>query len=297
MTIIRQFYITLNLSLTPFQSFYPPISSPSLPPNLISKIQIFPRVDSRETERYYQKRVMKNSCVFLNINVMYIFIILSTYSCQTGKMVCEAFKTRKLRYQVNQSFSPSPLQANITLTNPWVNTKVHIVSSVGLTYPMSFIDVFKSSEELLFFNIIQTVILLSLSIIIFAGHKRTLLKVKVQHRKHHRKRDNEERRQKRDNLGYHTVLQGHRRRGQNPQLFSQFYNVDKAQFRQQHGWNWTWGLKGDRFGVKTGAGAEEPQWDQWTQRPMGSWIPHSGVIGLWSMWRCWDACHIFYVYV
>ena len=71
------------------------------------------------------------------------------------------------------------------------------------------------------------------------GHQRIVLKVKVQHRKHHRKRQKEERRQKRDNLGYQTVLQGHERMGQNLQLLSQFYNVDKVQFRQQHGWNWT----------------------------------------------------------
>ena len=121
------------------------------------------------------------------------------------------------------------------------------------------------------------------------GHQRIVLKVKVQHRKHHRKKQKEERRQKRDNLGYQTVLQGHERMGQNLQLLSQFYNVDKVQFKQQHGWNWTRRLMGDRFWVTTGTGAGEPQWDQWTQRPMGSWTLHSGVIGLWNMWRHWDA--------
>ena len=85
--------------------------------------------------------------------------------------------------------------------------------------------------------------------------------------------------------------------GQSLQFISQPHNVGKVQLRQQHGWNWTGGLLSDKLGVETGTGTEESQWNQWTQRPMGSWISLSEGIGLWSVWRCWDMYRVYYVYV
>ena len=116
-------------------------------------------------------------------------------------------------------------------------------------------------------------------------YQKRLLKVKVQHRKHHRKKFGGRRRQKSDSLGYYDVLQGHGRMGRSLQVISQPHNVGKVQLRQQHGWNWTGGLLSDKLGVETGTGTEGSQWNQWTQRPMGSWISLSGDIGLWSVWR------------
>ena len=84
--------------------------------------------------------------------------------------------------------------------------------------------------------------------------------------------------------------------GQSLQFISQPHNVGKVQLRQQHGWNWTGGLLSDKPGVETGTGTEESQWNQWTQRPIGSWTSLSGG-GLWSVWRCWDMYHVYYVYV
>ena len=325
MISLRQFFSAPNLDQIPLKLPYPHTTTPSLLFKRVNRTQVLSEIDSREIERYYQSRVMKDSCIFLNMSNIYIVIvvILLTYLCQTKEKVCEAFMTKNPRNQANQSLTPSPSQTCITLTNPWVNIKVHIVPNVTITnlyicnpplmtnvtvsnistrttscvmlyvtqYP-SFMVKVSENQKFCRWNRCK---LASKSIAqryvahIKEGHQRIVLKVKVQHRKHHRKKQKEERRQKRDNLGYQTVLQGHERMGQNLQLLSQFYNVDKVQFRQQHGWNWTRRLMGDRFWVATGTGAGEPQWDQWTQRPMGSWTLHSGVIGLWNMWRHWDA--------
>ena len=128
------------------------------------------------------------------------------------------------------------------------------------------------------------------------GYQKRLLKVKVQHRKHHRKKSGGRRRQKSDSLGYYAVLRGHGRMGQGLQVISQPHSVGKVQLRQQHGWNWTRRLLSYKLGVETGTGTEESQWNQWTQRPIGSWTSLSGG-GLWSVWRCWDMYHVYYVYV
>ena len=79
----------------------------------------------------------KDGSIFLNINDMYIVtvVVLLTYLCQTKEKVCEASMTNNPRIRVNQSLTPSPSQAYITLTNPWVNIKVHTVPNVTITNP------------------------------------------------------------------------------------------------------------------------------------------------------------------
>ena len=300
-TIPTQLYYAPTQILTPPRLLLPPISNPCLSLNLIIRNQILSRIDIREIERYDQTKIVNDGSLFLNVGDLYIVVIimLSSYVYRAGKEVCEAFQV-----QVSQTVSPSPLQANTTFTNPWVNIKIHMVTNVTKTDPhvkttdttvgdistrtLSDVMTQYSSNRREVKDIKDTN---------WGFYQKKLLKVKVQHWKHHRKKLDGRRRQKSDSLGYHAVLQGHGRMGQSLQFFSQIHNVDKVQLRQQHGWNWTWGLMSDKFEVETGAGTEGSQWDQWTQRPMGYWIPHSGDIGLWTMWRCRDICHIFYVYV
>ena len=461
-TIPIQLYFSLIQIFTPPRLLLPPISNPCFLLNLTIKNQILSRSDIREIERYNQTKIMNDGSLFISDLYMIVTVILSSYIYQASKEVCEAF-----RLQVNQSVSPSPLQANTTLTNPWVNIKIYMVTNVTKTdthlkttdttvgdisartlfdvisqhlsnrrevkyvkdthlqlqvfdytchfsfsfsvtwhateiprkledqnmcqnenrwilpdsvnmsrdgllrsrseetwtstinkmknaffvdirYIVILIDVLTSSEELVLFITVLAIVLCSLCISIYTGlnthiriapepisfrigpdlllragvimtldrftleftanatlntstlsvvkshkvahrnevYQKRLLKVKVQHRKHHRKKLDGRRRQKSDSLGYHDDLRGHGRMGQSLQFINQLHNVDKVQLRQQHGWNWTGGLMSDKLGVETGTGTEGSQWDQWTQRPMGSWTSFSGDIGLWSVWRC-----------
>ena len=466
-TIPIQLYFSLIQIFTPPRLLLPPISNPCFLLNLTIKNQILSRSDIREIERYNQTKIMNDGSLFISDLYMIVTVILLSYVYQASKEVCEAF-----RVQVSQSVSPSPLQANTTLTNPWVNIKIYMVTNVTKTdthlkttdttvgdisartlfdvisqhlsnrrevkdvkdtnwgfthlqlqifdytchfsfsfsvtwhateiprkledqnmcqnenrwilpdsvnmsrdgllrsrseetwtstfnkmkdaffvdirYIVILIDVLTSSEELVLFITVLAIVLCSLCISISTGlnthfriapesisfrigpdlllragvimtldrftleftanatintstlsvvkshkvahrnevYQKRLLKVKVQHRKHHRKKLDGRRRQKSDSLGYHDDLRGHGRMGQSLQFINQLHNVDKVQLRQQHGWNWTGGLMSDKLGVETGTGTEGSQWDQWTQRPMGSWTSISGDIGLWSVWRC-----------
>ena len=129
-----QLYFFLIQILIPPRQLLPPPPNPHLSLNLTVRNQTVSRIDIREIERYNQIKITnaKDGCVFLNIDDMYIVIvvILLTYLCQTKEKVCEASMTNNPRIRVNQSLTPSHSQAYIALTNPWVNIKVHTVPNV-----------------------------------------------------------------------------------------------------------------------------------------------------------------------
>ena len=112
-TIPIQLYFSLIQIFTPSRLLLPPISNPCFLLNLTIKNQILSRSDIREIERYNQTKIMNNGSLFISDLYMIVTVILSSYIYQASKEVCEAF-----RLQVNQSVSPSPLQANTRLTNP-----------------------------------------------------------------------------------------------------------------------------------------------------------------------------------
>ena len=127
-TIPIQLYFSLIQIFTPPRLLLPPISNPCFSLNLIIKNQIFARSDIRDIERYNQTKIMNDGSLFISDLYMIVIVILSSYIYQASKEVCEVFQL-----QVNQSVSPSPLQANTTLTNPWVNIKSYMVTNVTKT--------------------------------------------------------------------------------------------------------------------------------------------------------------------